>query len=394
MQNRPQCNRWTPSDPDPARVGAPRDASAVASDRDGGIGGWFKKRRAKDRTSRDGNPTERPRWPAVNEGLLLASTPTEGGNAAIIKPVAQGEPEGALVLTSFTQPARGIVQRNTDDTLTYRPDGDFAGFDHFEYTLTDEAGTLFPATVTVEVAMTDGPTSPDLRSAREQFNPKDDDEDVLLLTRPVGKPRPGGSGREVGDDEELLLIPQKSLSPQRRGDLPHEPQVRRRDPDNRPLERTPPRRRSPETGRPVVRDETGTTDRPSGTPVETTPRTVPPAIDPKRPFAKDPPQPPRPEPPRQEPRAQPPRDPTPEPPTVPPESPEAIAAPEAIGPSRGDEATLTETPETDQLGEPVPKELTELLPTGHSLFHFAQAVQEIGPNAERDAKKDDKDRKD
>ena len=110
--------------------------------------GWFRKRRREEQAA----PTEEQRADttktAPSEGLLLASRPTEGGNAAIIEPIAQGQPEGALTLTSFTQPARGVVHRNDDDTLTYRPDADFAGFDHFEYTLTDEGGTLFPATVT------------------------------------------------------------------------------------------------------------------------------------------------------------------------------------------------------------------------------------------------------
>jgi len=66
--------------------------------------------------------------------LFGGIAPIEHGGAATIRPVAGGP-------------------HNADQTLTYRPFPGFAGTDQFDYTLTDDAGALFSATVTVSVTI-------------------------------------------------------------------------------------------------------------------------------------------------------------------------------------------------------------------------------------------------
>lgn len=85
--------------------------------------------------------------------LFGGAAPIEHGGAATIRPVAGGPHEGALRLVRVVQPAHGTVARNADQTLTYRPEPGFAGTDQFDYTLTDDAGALFSATVTVSVSI-------------------------------------------------------------------------------------------------------------------------------------------------------------------------------------------------------------------------------------------------
>ncbi len=91
---------------------------------------------------------------------------TGNGNAgdrtrasAVVRPVPGGEHKGMLKLVEFTQPANGRVSRNPDQTLTYRPKPGFTGKDSFDYTLSDEDGTKFSATVTVAVTL-DIPAAP------------------------------------------------------------------------------------------------------------------------------------------------------------------------------------------------------------------------------------------
>jgi len=85
--------------------------------------------------------------------LFGGAAPIEHGGAATIRPVAGGPHQGALRLVRVVQPAHGIVSRNADQTLTYRPEPGFAGTDQFDYTLTDDSGALFSATVTVSVTI-------------------------------------------------------------------------------------------------------------------------------------------------------------------------------------------------------------------------------------------------
>jgi hypothetical protein len=85
--------------------------------------------------------------------LFGGIAPIEHGGAATIRPVAGGPHQGSLRLVRVVQPAHGTVSRNADQTLTYRPEPGFAGTDQFDYTLTDDAGALFSATVTVSVTI-------------------------------------------------------------------------------------------------------------------------------------------------------------------------------------------------------------------------------------------------
>ena len=85
--------------------------------------------------------------------LFGGAAPVEHGSAATIRPVAGGPHRGALIVTRVAQPANGVVARNADQTLTYRPNPDFSGTDRFDYTLMDDAGTVFSATVTVSVSL-------------------------------------------------------------------------------------------------------------------------------------------------------------------------------------------------------------------------------------------------
>jgi len=58
-----------------------------------------------------------------------------------------------LTVTSFTQPAAGVVERNSDGTLRYQTPGDItSGAQQFSYTVTDAAGATATATVTVTIA--------------------------------------------------------------------------------------------------------------------------------------------------------------------------------------------------------------------------------------------------
>ena len=89
---------------------------------------------------------------AKSSGLLrLVPTQAPIGASAVVRPVPGGEHKGMLKLVEFTQPANGAVSRNADQSLTFRPKPGFTGKDSFDYTLCDEAGTIFSATVTVAV---------------------------------------------------------------------------------------------------------------------------------------------------------------------------------------------------------------------------------------------------
>ncbi|MBI1371298.1 MAG: hypothetical protein GC159_00850 [Phycisphaera sp.] len=63
------------------------------------------------------------------------------------------DPDGdPLSVASVTDPAHGAAVINNDGTVTYTPDGKFVGDDSFVYTLSDGAGGLDTATVTVHVS--------------------------------------------------------------------------------------------------------------------------------------------------------------------------------------------------------------------------------------------------
>ena len=62
------------------------------------------------------------------------------------------DPDGdPLLVTGFTQPSNGTVDRNPDDTLKYVPNTGFIGVDPFTYTVGDGLGGTGTATVRVDV---------------------------------------------------------------------------------------------------------------------------------------------------------------------------------------------------------------------------------------------------
>jgi hypothetical protein len=65
-----------------------------------------------------------------------------------------------LTVDSVVQPANGTVVINADGTVTYTPDGGFAGTDTFTYTVCDPADACDTATVTVTVSLVTGGTPP------------------------------------------------------------------------------------------------------------------------------------------------------------------------------------------------------------------------------------------
>lgn len=79
---------------------------------------------------------------------------TKKNNAVRIDVLANdSDADGQEVsVLSFTDPARGSVSVNSDGSLTYTPDRNFTGTDTFEYQISDGAGGVDTATVTVKVA--------------------------------------------------------------------------------------------------------------------------------------------------------------------------------------------------------------------------------------------------
>jgi PKD repeat protein len=79
---------------------------------------------------------------------------TSQDTAAIVAVLANdvpANPGDTLRVSSFDQAAHGTVSDNDDGTLTYFPDVDFFGEDHFEYTVSDESGRSDTATVAIDV---------------------------------------------------------------------------------------------------------------------------------------------------------------------------------------------------------------------------------------------------
>ena len=82
----------------------------------------------------------------------LSETPQE--TAVTVEVLANDvpeNPEDTLRVSSFEQAVHGTVSDNDDGTLTYLPDIDFFGEDHFEYTVSDESGRSDTASVVIEV---------------------------------------------------------------------------------------------------------------------------------------------------------------------------------------------------------------------------------------------------
>ncbi len=63
----------------------------------------------------------------------------------------------AIVLDQITQGAHGTVADNGDGTVTYDPDANFTGVDHFSYTITDGNGAYAKAQVSVWVGIINDP---------------------------------------------------------------------------------------------------------------------------------------------------------------------------------------------------------------------------------------------
>jgi len=60
------------------------------------------------------------------------------------------DPDGdALVLVSFTQPVNGLVTRGPGNTLVYRANQNYIGYDAFFYEISDGKGGSARAGVTV-----------------------------------------------------------------------------------------------------------------------------------------------------------------------------------------------------------------------------------------------------
>jgi hypothetical protein len=101
------------------------------------------KHRGSLRDRLDGEPSQ-PLPPSLSGSVAGASM--------TFWPVAENVPdEAVLELAEITAPRHGELHRNPDGTLTYTPDPAFTGIDRFGYTLTDAAGNLYPASVTVAV---------------------------------------------------------------------------------------------------------------------------------------------------------------------------------------------------------------------------------------------------
>ena len=67
------------------------------------------------------------------------------------------DPNGlTMTVDGITQPAHGTVKQNSDGTLTYTPNSDFVGVDHFKYWVTDHNAKFDDGTVTVNVGSGDG----------------------------------------------------------------------------------------------------------------------------------------------------------------------------------------------------------------------------------------------
>ncbi|MBF0451675.1 MAG: S8 family serine peptidase [Candidatus Magnetomorum sp.] len=68
------------------------------------------------------------------------------------------DPNGdILTVTDMTSPSSGTLVKNADQTITYTPDDNFLGKDHFQYTVSDGRGGQDTATVTITTVIIKDP---------------------------------------------------------------------------------------------------------------------------------------------------------------------------------------------------------------------------------------------
>lgn len=123
-----------------------------------------------------------------------------------------------LNIGSVTQPRNGKVTINSDRTVTYTPNKDFAGTDTFTYTVIDGKGGKAVGTVTVQVIAPNSPPTANNDSASTKLNTavkinvlandKDPDGDALTVQITV-KPK-NGSAR-VNADNSVTYTPNKGF---------------------------------------------------------------------------------------------------------------------------------------------------------------------------------------
>lgn len=81
------------------------------------------------------------------------ATVSRDGEVAIDVLANDSDPDGdPLVVDGIVQPNHGLVFKNADGSLGYRPDLDFTGVDTFRYWASDRQGNFTQATVTVTVS--------------------------------------------------------------------------------------------------------------------------------------------------------------------------------------------------------------------------------------------------
>ncbi|WP_425046091.1 Ig-like domain-containing protein [Primorskyibacter sp. S87] len=125
---------------------------------------------------------------AVNDNpdAVSDTASTNEDQAVIISPLGNdSDVDGdTLTVSGTSTPANGSVTINSNGTLTYTPDADFAGNDSFTYTIQDGQGGSDTATVSVSVAPVNDPpiASNDSRTTNEDqavtFDPRVNDSDA------------------------------------------------------------------------------------------------------------------------------------------------------------------------------------------------------------------------
>ncbi len=120
----------------------------------------------------------------------------------------------ALLVSSVTQPAHGLVTINADNSVTYAPDAGFAGEDSFSYSIDDGQGGTDTAVVTVSVtAENDNPVANDDSVTITEdtavtidvlANDTDADGDVLVVT---GVTQPTNGVVVINPDDSLTYTP-------------------------------------------------------------------------------------------------------------------------------------------------------------------------------------------
>ena len=125
---------------------------------------------------------------------------------------ADGDP---LTVDDATPPAHGTATHNGDDTITYTPETDFNGEDRFTYTVSDGAGGIAEASVSITVSpVNDLPVAADDAATTDEeaattldvlANDADADGDPLTLSA-VTPPAHGTA--TVADDGAIIYTPE------------------------------------------------------------------------------------------------------------------------------------------------------------------------------------------